>query len=425
MLLSSVLNFYFKSLRIPPDSRRSILCLFRFFPVLLDGRAGGCFDSCTEYISLKKKANTVSMTQSSNTGNDGPQDPEAPQNTAKGKSPDNTTSVPPAGGVKATSDAPEAPESRELSDSDDAATFTLEGEDSDADGAYSGGVDADNADNVVSFAELRRRQQGTNAHGGGKPSDTTKHSSGKNPAGAGRSRFPSVWLGGHRASSTPHDAAHSQNGFTGQTTDGQHPPMINLPPMVKALLAANIGVFLLMMLPFMPSKILLVMDFGFVPARYTGTAEFGGWRGVVAPLSHMFLHSGWLHIIMNVSMLMAFGAGVEKMYGSTRFLLFYLGCGLFGVLAHLAIYPDSLNPVIGASGAISGLFAAVLIMLQGMGGLGNGRFGLLPVVGVWIGISVLFAAMNGFGVGEIAWAAHLGGFIGGFALLRLPYFKIA
>lgn len=310
------------------------------------------------------------MTHSSNSGGDGPKDGDSGQQ-------DDHASVPRSGGI---TPAPDEPATH---DSDDDS------------GPEMGRGAAD--PKVVSFADLRRRQQG-------------KDNAGPAAARPQKRRYPQIIYGGR-----PLDAQGKP----------VHPPMINLPPMVKAIVLLNIAVFAVMLLPFLPSKYDLYILFGLIPARYTGAAEFGGWTSAVAPLTHMFIHSGWLHIIMNVTMLMAFGAGVEKTYGAKRFLLFYLLCGLIGAACHVGVYPASVVPVVGASGAISGLFAAILIILQRLGAMGQGKYGLLPPIAVWIGISLLFALLNGFGVGEIAWAAHLGGFIGGFLLVRLPYFRFS
>ena len=86
--------------------------------------------------------------------------------------------------------------------------------------------------------------------------------------------------------------------------------------------------------------------------------------------------------------------------------------------------PFSAAPVVGASGAISGLFAPILIILQRAGAMGQGKYGLWPIIIMWCGVSFLFAWAGGAGIGDIAWAAHLGGFLGAFALMRIPYFKI-
>jgi membrane associated rhomboid family serine protease len=205
----------------------------------------------------------------------------------------------------------------------------------------------------------------------------------------------------------------------------ENPPMINLPPVTKILIIANIIIFGALQLLGRDTEIWAFMNFGFIPAMFAGITDFNSLFNALSPVSHMFLHSGWLHIGMNVAMLAAFGAGVEKAYGRQRYIAFYISCGVIGAFGHALLDPSSTAPVVGASGAISGLFAAILIILQKAGGLGQGKYGLWPFIGLWCGISFLFAAMGGgLGVGNIAWAAHLGGFLGGFALMRLKYFRV-
>lgn len=214
---------------------------------------------------------------------------------------------------------------------------------------------------------------------------------------------------------------------TQQDHKQKHPPMINLPSVTKWLALSNIAIFAFMLLPFAPSTGEIFVYFGFIPARYTvglNGIDTGFLSYLISPLSHMFIHSGWLHICMNIFMLMAFAAGVEKAFGGLRMLAFYIGCGLIGAFTHFAIDPASTVPMVGASGALSGLFSAILVILQKNGGLPRSKYGLWPFIILWIGISVLFAALNNFNAGSIAWAAHIGGFLGGFALLRLKYFRI-
>ena len=84
--------------------------------------------------------------------------------------------------------------------------------------------------------------------------------------------------------------------------------------------------------------------------------------------------------------LAAFGAPVERTLGPRRFVLFYLSAGIVAGLVHVLIYSDSADPVVGASGAISGVFGAVLILLRSGGGITS----LLPVAGIWIALNVFF-----------------------------------
>lgn len=197
-------------------------------------------------------------------------------------------------------------------------------------------------------------------------------------------------------------------------------PLINMPPMTKWGLLTLVLIHLVTAYALSPEmRYWTFMHFGFVPGRYTGMLEFG-WQGLVGPFSYMLLHGGWLHLGINTVMLMAFGTGVEKWMGGRRMLGFFVTCGLIAVATHFIFNPGSLNPVVGASGGLSGLFAAVLIMLGRMRERsGMGRQSLLPFIILWIGIMILFGMMGGPDGSNIAWAAHLGGFLGGFVVLRL------
>ncbi len=205
----------------------------------------------------------------------------------------------------------------------------------------------------------------------------------------------------------------------------EHPPMINLPPVTKALLIAIIGAFTLMLPQNDADKAYIYLNFGVIPSIWTGNSAHGfDLYALISPITYAFLHGSWMHLIMNGTMLMAFGAGVEKWMGGKRFILFYFLCGLFAVLVEIIIHPFSTSPVIGASGAESGLFAAILILLQSQGRLPTGKYGIWPFAAFWIGLSVIFGLIGGGLMGgNIAWAAHLGGFIAGFGLLKLNYFR--
>jgi membrane associated rhomboid family serine protease len=194
-------------------------------------------------------------------------------------------------------------------------------------------------------------------------------------------------------------------------------PVLNLPPVVKALC----GAFLLIhaALYFMSDELAntIVGNFGFFAARYGGDMPLG-WQGLVSPVTYMLLHGGWLHLSINVATLAAFGAGLEKTIGGKRLLALFFITGVIGAFAHFVVYPGSSTPLVGASGGISGLFGAVLVMAQQQGLMGDYRR-LLPFVAVWIAISLFFGLFGMPGAeGQIAWTAHIGGFIAGILLYR-------
>lgn len=201
------------------------------------------------------------------------------------------------------------------------------------------------------------------------------------------------------------------------------PPMFNVPPLTLGTIIAFFAVYLVMQI--LPPEARRVWGYGlaFVPARYTDGDPLSLWA-LIAPFTHLFLHGGWFHIAMNSLMLLAFGAGTERAMGRGRTAFLFILSGLGGALAQFALGPLSPIPMIGASGALSGLFAAMVLRLQKSGMMPMGRFGIWGVAALWIGLSFLMALAGGaVGIGNVAWAAHAGGFITGVALMRLRYFS--
>ena len=193
---------------------------------------------------------------------------------------------------------------------------------------------------------------------------------------------------------------------------------INLPPAILWLIVINVAVQVLRMLLGEAVDDQLVLRFGLIPAHYSGEFD-DDWLSLLgAPIAYQFLHGGWVHLGVNMLSLAAFGAPVERTLGVRRFVLFYLSAGIVAGAAHVAIFSGSTDPVVGASGAISGIFGAVLILLRRGGGLSS----LLPVAGVWIAMNVFFGVVGGTpGAGDqpVAWAAHIAGFLYGLAAIRL------
>jgi membrane associated rhomboid family serine protease len=199
------------------------------------------------------------------------------------------------------------------------------------------------------------------------------------------------------------------------------PPMINLPPATKYLMGVMIIVHVIasyshFILPILPDNMWWIYNLGFVPFRMTDMVSITPFVPLT-PITYAFLHAGWLHLGVNILMLAAFGAGLEKNHSAKIMLLIFFGCSVFAAALHFAFDMQGTNPVIGASGGISGLFGAVLIMLQRSGQLNN-QNRLLPIVAVWIGITVLFGFMGGPDGSMIAWIAHIGGFLSGLAFMK-------
>lgn len=171
----------------------------------------------------------------------------------------------------------------------------------------------------------------------------------------------------------------------------------------------------------------LVYGLGAVPAFLTGRVPGGDpvlvW---LTPLTSLFLHGGLLHLGGNMLYLWIFGNNVEEAMGHGRFLAFYLVCGALATGGHVLANPASEVPVIGASGAISGVLAAYLLLFPHARVLTLIPLGFftrlvyIPAVallGFWILIQVvsgLLAPQDGAGV---AWFAHIGGFLAGLVLV--------
>ena len=141
--------------------------------------------------------------------------------------------------------------------------------------------------------------------------------------------------------------------------------------------------------------------------------------------SSMFLHGGFLHLIGNMLYLWIFGNNVEDTLGHFRFFIFYLICGLLAAAVQIFSAPDSTVPIVGASGAIAGILGAYLLLFPGARVLTLLfiiifvkliRIPAIIILGFWFFIQLL-------GVGtvdtNIAFFAHIGGFISGLILVKL------
>ena len=106
---------------------------------------------------------------------------------------------------------------------------------------------------------------------------------------------------------------------------------------------------------------------------------------LAAPVTHMLLHGNWMHLAINGLMLAAFGAGAERWMGSRRMIALALISGLFATAFYFIFSPFSKDPVIGASGALNGLFAAVIVMMtRARAQAGMGRNSLAPFIAIWL-----------------------------------------
>ena len=208
-------------------------------------------------------------------------------------------------------------------------------------------------------------------------------------------------------------------------------PSRHRPYVMWAILAANIAVFLGCLGLSAPQEFRLFHLFGVVPARYFNPewAMFQGYpEGLLTPLiSHMFLHSGWLHVILNMWTLWIFGDNVEDVMGPFRFLAFYLLCGRGALAVHMLTSPGSTVPVVGASGAIAGVMGAYFFLYPHAKVVTFLPILIIPFVFelpavFYLGALFMTQVFSGLlapaGGGGVAWWAHIGGFVAGMLLLR-------
>lgn len=181
-----------------------------------------------------------------------------------------------------------------------------------------------------------------------------------------------------------------------------------------------------------------MLALGFIPGRY-GDELFdfpgGPLAAATSPVTHMFVHGDWFHLAINSAWLLAFGAPIVRRIGTFRFLLFALVCGIGGAVTFLAINPGLMVPMVGASGAISGLMGGLMrFMFRAIdqGGINSLQGGapdvprmdlgemladrrVILTIAIWVALNFIFSF--GFGdvaeLGSIAWEAHLGGFFTG------------
>ncbi len=173
----------------------------------------------------------------------------------------------------------------------------------------------------------------------------------------------------------------------------------------------------------------LIYGLGLIPATLTGKGELHPELQMVSPATTLvtsaFLHGGWLHLLGNMLYLWVFGDNVEDAMGHWRFAVFYLACALAAAVIYIWSDPGSTVPTVGASGAISGVLGAYLVLHP------KARV-LVPIVFiplyvpayllliVWFGFQVVSATVADQVGGNVAWWEHIGGFVAG-AILVVPF----
>jgi len=210
-------------------------------------------------------------------------------------------------------------------------------------------------------------------------------------------------------------------------------PVSTRPVVTYAIIAINVVVWLLEVFVWLGqgdgAMQALIYRYGVVPWYLVHDPHVGSW---ITPISSMFMHGGWMHVIGNMWFLWIFGDNVEDALGKARFVAFYVLCGLAAVAAQVAIDPSSQIPMVGASGAIAGVLAAyvtlyprariltlvpIFIFIQFM------ELPAFLFIFVWFGFQLLSGYVSlgtvGQEMGGTAFFAHIGGFVAGLALVRI------
>jgi membrane associated rhomboid family serine protease len=211
-------------------------------------------------------------------------------------------------------------------------------------------------------------------------------------------------------------------------------PIFNVDRSVTGLIALLVAVHLVRSLIPAAWDEEVLIRLGLLPARYADMytdIPGGTLAGITSFVTHMLLHGSWMHLVINIAWLLAFGGAVAKRLGGIRFLALFVLTGIAGAGFYLLLHWGAIALLIGASGGVSGMFGAAMRFLMPMLRAGGGEAGTrvpalslrqllhdrmtLVVVVAWLFLNLGFGLLGDpfGGTAEIAWEAHLGGFLAG------------
>jgi len=220
-------------------------------------------------------------------------------------------------------------------------------------------------------------------------------------------------------------------------------PTLATPVATFLLIGANVVVWVLVQgMGAEPHLSRSVCELGLIPGEFLGLVPqgatvpmgnqtvcmLGDEQTWFTPLTSMFLHGGWFHLIGNMWFLWVFGNNVEDSMGHVRYLAFYLLCGIAAAAAQTFTNPSSAIPMVGASGAISGVMGAYIVLYPRV------RVHMLVILaifitrivvpaylmlGYWFLLQLIGGGLSGSAEGGVAFWAHAGGFIAGALLIHI------
>lgn len=220
-------------------------------------------------------------------------------------------------------------------------------------------------------------------------------------------------------------------------------PVFNAPTIVIVLIACLVIVHTIRQSLSYADDGVVVMYMAFIPARLTevGAGLPGGTLvGYTSSFTHALLHADWLHLTLNSAWLLAFGALIARRCGAFGFLWLFAASSVTGAMFFFAVNATEMIPLVGASGGVSGLMGAAFRIIFSAGEFGGmqtmrehpNAIPRMPLkvalvdpstmigVGLWLAVNLIFGLGLGDFIqsGEIAWEAHVGGFLFGFLLFR-------
>jgi membrane associated rhomboid family serine protease len=205
------------------------------------------------------------------------------------------------------------------------------------------------------------------------------------------------------------------------------------PPVITWMLIATNCLVFLFQNSLSPYELeLLLRQFALIPARYSEVFASGETDLAIVDIlpffSMMFLHGGWVHLILNMWTLWLFGPTIEDRLSHHRYLAFYLACGFAASVAHVMFNPTSIVPALGASGAIGGILGCYMRLFPLARVVVLVPIVFIPLffevyafvfIGLWFLLQLFGSAaelLQPSSSGGVAWWAHVGGFVAGFTL---------